>query len=365
LADGHPKQAFQGDTVWVFPVVRAVAGETHDTVCLANTARIRCVIQGRDSLRLGWPLRERLNIWSRLKDGFGIKWFELLPAKPRFGRNEPIRYRLKEWGHHQFSGRKPVASPGINWYQELCDTQGLRRLVVQVSYGAQSCMSADLRSDATRREAEVSCVPWICFRTDTSAVGWATGLLRALPYREGSTIVQTREFVSCDNRSLILGYLARLGHQFSSQPSPREIDSAGQVVFKGYVRRGRLYDDKGRPARLVPGKDLRRGDVVHFTSRGLYAIVAKDLAGSSWPWDGIPARLPVLGAFGRSPEVKSFPAVLWSLRTFFARSDFTVLRYPPFAPVPQKNLPAKRKPAPEGGVKHKDTKTQRHHRTKS
>jgi hypothetical protein len=193
-------------------------------------------------------------------------------------------------------------------------------------------------------------------------------LLGGVPFHDGSSDQQTAAFISCDDRTLLTSGLARIGYSLGAGSTPDEIDSAGRIMFQGYIRYGRLYDEEGRRAVVSLGRDLRRGDVIHFTTLGQYGIVADDSPRSGWSYGGIPAGLPVIQALSSYPQIRPFYAALWSLRTLFGKSNLKILRYeaiprPAFPKVKPKSArrpsvgkkpaPAIPKTPPKSGISQK------------
>jgi hypothetical protein len=330
LADERPTEAMLGDTVGVYPVVQLTTGDkTKDTVYLANTTRIARVGASGDTIGPGWPIQGRLSIWSKLKNLVKIEWYEVRPAKSHYRKGEKISYRLA-----------PLAAQG--WYQEFTGPLGSRRLVVRAQVGKQSVSSSYVGS-----EDAVSRIPWMTFRQDTTSTGWTFALLGAVPYREGSSSGKTRQLISYDSRTLVAYGLAHAGYQLSSDISTRELDSIGRPVFQGYIKFGRLYDQQGRRADLLLGRDLRRGDVIRFLTLKTSGVVADERPRSGWSYGGIPARLPIISAGPGFPKIRPLYSMLWSLKTLWGRAYIKILRYDP---IPQPPPPkVRRKPAPQPG----------------
>jgi len=325
-ANDDAKQAGPDDTVWVFPVVRVVRGE-RETLCLANTAHVGRV--GRqDELDSGWNLAGRVSIWNRLKKDLQLEWYEVRPVKQFFGRNERLRYRMVPLAGSK--GREPAEQ----WYRELLGPSGFTRLLVRVTYGSQSVASSNLSF-----ESDIARIPWVSFRRDAAWPGRLTGLLGAIPYRSGSTREQTDRYLCCDSRSFVASGLAQLGYEVKSTDEARWLDTLSQEVFSGYVRVGRLYDRKGRRSGF---HDIRSGDIVHFSTLGSYAVVLDSTRHRGYHYGGIPANLKLLRAARGSPEIVTFSTALWSLRTLFGRSCFSVHRLKPLV----KQQAPSRKPPP-------------------
>ena len=343
-AKDSPRVALPDDTVWAYPVVKVTLGDRQlDTIYLANTARLECA-------GWGWNVRDKVRIWSPLKNEVKLEWYEVKPTRARFRRHAALSYRLQRLSTPE------AGQPVDQWYREFSGHQGTMRLVVRAAYGTQSVTSGSVYSEAAVKE-----IPGISFRPDTFGIGWAATLLGSVPYRDGSSLEQTAGYLSCDSRSVVIYYLRHTcGRSLSGDTIPnrgdsghvpsldRTLDSAGQLVFKGYIRLGRLYDERGRRAHLRLGKDLRRGDVIHFTTLGSYGLVWDDHPPGGYSYGGIPARLPLLRAAQSYPQVQPFYTTLWSLRTLFGKSWFKVLRYEPIiraAPPAKKKIVARPAPA--------------------
>jgi hypothetical protein len=326
MADDSPREVSISDTVWVYPVLKVAVGEPRrETLYLCNTTHVRRVGRDGDTLQPGWPVGRHLDIWNKIKRDISLDWFEVVPSRERFGPKEGIRFRLK-----------PVAEQG--WSLELTGQPGTRRLAVQARYGGQAVRSCYLAS-----EASVACAPWLSVRRDTSATAWATSLVGALAYRDGSTPDQTANRISCDSRGLILYALSHNGYHFDAYNADA-LDSLGEPVFSGYIRRGKLYDASNRPARLALGQDIHLGDVMHFTSRRCYGMVADESPVRGWSFGGIPAGLPIVGANLTGPRVRPFHTYLRSLGSLFGKSEFTIRRYPYVPPPPPQKI--RRAPQP-------------------
>jgi hypothetical protein len=312
LADDAPKQVMAGDTVWVFPVVKLLIGKK-DTLYLANTLHLGRV--GRSSeTDSGWNTKDHTSIWNKLKDDISIEWYEVRPVKSFFGRNEPLEYRPVPLA------AKRRDEPAEDWYREFSGKAGFTRLQVRARYGLQTAFNDNLAF-----EHDVGQIPWASFRQDTTWFGCLTGMLGPVPYREGSTREQTNDYVCCDSRSLVAAGLAHIGYDIKPEDGDRALDALGEEVFSGYVRLGRLYDRKGLRSAF---RDVRPGDVIHFSSLESYAVVLQRPP-RGFTYGGIPARLRLIRAAHGSPEITTFSTALWSLRTLFARSYFTVLRFKP------------------------------------
>lgn len=345
-ASDNARLAGPGDTVWVFPVARVLLGGK-ETLYLANTAHVGRV--GRHSdLDSGWNLAGKLSIWNRLKNDLQLEWYEVRPVKQFFGPREPLRYRLVPLPE----GRNP--QPAEQWFRELTGPAGFLRLLVRVTYGNQSVASSNLSF-----ETDVARIPWVSFRQDTAWPGRLTGLLGAIPYRLNSTIEQTGRYLCCDSRSLIASGLTQLGYEVKSTDNERWLDTLSGEVFSGYARLGRLYDRKGRRSRF---HDIRPGDIVCFSTLGSYAVVLDSVRGRGYHYGGIPARLRLIRAARGSPEIATFSTALWSLRTLFGRSYFSVHRLRPLVrptPPSPKTRPAVRK-QPAAGKKNPSSARTRH-----
>jgi hypothetical protein len=325
LADDAPKQVMASDTVWAFPVVKLLIGK-NDTLYLANTLHLGRV--GRSSeVDSGWNTKDHTGIWNKLKDDISIEWYEVRPAKAFFGRNEPLQYRPVP-----LVGKRR-GEPAEDWYRELFGAAGFTRLLVRAQYGRQSVVSGNLAL-----EHDVGRTPWASFQRDTTWPGCLTGMLGPVPYREGSTREQTNGYVCCDSRSLVAAGLAHIGYDIKPEGGDRALDTLGEEVFSGYVRLGRLYDRNGLRSTF---RDVRPGDVIHFSSLGSYAVVLDRPPQRGFAYGGIPARLRLIRAAHGNPEITTLAGALWSLRTLFDRSYFTVLRF-----KPQNRLPATGRPQP-------------------
>ena len=340
LADDSPKEVSLTDTVWVYPVLKvAVGASKHETLYLCNTTHVSRVGRDGDTTRAGWSVQRRLDIWNKLKRDIRLDWFEVVPCRESYGSKDGIRYRFK-----------PVVEQG--WCLELTGGPGTRRLAIEASYGGQAVRSCNLAS-----EASVACAPWLSVRSDTSVAGWAGSLVGALPYRSGSTPEQTSNRISCDSRGLVLFALSHIGYHFDAYNADA-MDSMGEPIFSGFVKLGKLYGADGKPARLRLGQDVRKGDVIHFTSRQSYGIVSEETQVPGWSFGGIPAGLPVIGANSAGPRTRPLHAYLLSLRDFFGKSEFTIRRYPYVPPPPPPKVrnvrpPAAPKPAVAPKVKAK------------
>ena len=332
-ANDAPKLVIPGDTVWAFPVVRVLLGG-RETLCLANTSHLGRVGRYGDS-DSGWKLAGRLSVWNRLKADLKLEWYEVRPVKQFFGPREPLRYRLVPM---LADSREPSNAGGeqsaSQWFRELTGPTGFLRPLVRVTYGNQSVMSSN-----PSFENDIARIPWVSFRQDTAWPGRLTGLLGAIPYRLNSTREQTDRYLCCDSRSLIASGLAQLGYEVSPievTPLRREgvspllfspfLDSLSEEVFSGYIRLGRLYDRKGRRSAF---HDIRPGDIIRFSTLGSYAVALKDPPGRGYHYGGIPASLKLIRAARGSPEKVTFSTALWSLRTLFGRSYFSVHRLKP------------------------------------
>lgn len=313
LADDAAKQVMTGDTVWAFPVVKLLIGG-RETLYLANTLHLGRVGRAYDS-DSGWNMKGRTSIWNKLKDDISIEWHEVRPVKSCFDRNEPLQYRPVPLV------AKRRDEPDEDWYRELTGRAGFFRLLVQARYGLQSIVSGNLAF-----EHDVGELPWVSFRQDTSWLGSLTGMLGPVPYREGSTREQTSGYVCCDSRSLVAAGLARIGYDTKAEGGDLALDTLGETVFSGYVRFGQLYDRKGRRTGF---RDVRPGDVIHFSTLGSYAVVLQRPPTRGFAYGGIPAGLRLIRAAHGSPEITTFIRALWSFRTLFGRSYFTVLRFKP------------------------------------
>jgi hypothetical protein len=270
----------------------------------------------------------RVSIWNRLKNGLKLEWYEVRPVKQFFGPREPLRY----WMVPRPEGKN--AQPAEAWYRELTGPSGFLRLLVRATYGNQSVTSSNLSF-----ETDVARIPWVSFREDTAWPGQLTGLLGAIPYRLNSTTEQTGRYLCCDSRSLIASGLAQLGYEVRPADETRWLDSLSEEVYSGYVRVGRLYDRRGRRSGF---HDIRPGDIIHFSTLGSYAVVLDDARRRGYHYGGIPARLRLLRAAHGSPEMVTFSTALWSLRTLFDRSYFSVHRLKPIVkpPTPSRKPPA-------------------------
>ena len=337
LADDQPKEVKTSDTILVYPVVRVLDGEARrETLYLSNTTHVRRVGSDPDTTRPGWPIHRRIDIWNKLKSDIRIEWFEITPSGTCYPRGAAIHYFLK-----------PLTGRG--WSQELTGTPGTRRLAVEVHYGSQV-----VRSCQPVSEAVVAGSPWLSFRPDTTAGGWAANTIGGLPCREGSWPEQTFARTSCDSRSLVAYALSHIGYHFDSL-NTETMDSMGELVFSGYVRMGRLYDLQGRPARLKLGTDVQQSDVIHFLTSHCYGIVARDSAVPGVSYGGLPARLPVLSACDASPQIMTLGSLLMAhrflLAAYFGKSEIAIRRYPRIPPpppptrVPHRVRPVPRPPA--------------------
>ena len=328
MADDSPKEVSASDTVWVYPVLKVAIGTAErDTLLLCNTTHVRAVGRDGDTTSPGWPLFRHIDIWNKLKRDIQLDWFEVVPCRQSYGPREGVRYRYQ-----------PVKDQG--WALELTGRSGTRRLAVEARYGDQSVRSCYLAS-----EASVASAPWLSVGPDTSVAGWALGLVGALAHRSGSTLEQTRNRVSCDSRGVVLYALSHTGYRFDAYNAD-VLDSMGEPVFRGYVRLGKLYDAEDRPAWLKLGQDVRRGDVIHFTSRRTYGIIASDSPVRGWSLGGIPAGLPIVGANSAGPRVQPLYTWLWTLGNIFGKSEFTIRRYPCIPPPPPPKVRKARPPAP-------------------
>lgn len=305
-----------GDTVWAFPVVKLLIGKK-ETLYLANTLHLGRVGREYDA-DSGWNTKDHTSIWNKLKDDISIEWCEVRPVKSCFGRNEPLQYRPVPLVAKGAAGRD---TPAEDWYRELTGNPGFFRLLVRARYGLQSVLSDNLAF-----EHDVGELPWVSFRKDTSWLGFLTGFLGPVPYREGSTREQTSSYICCDSRSLVAAGLARIGYDIKPEYGDRALDTLGETVFSGHVRFGRLYDGKGRRSAF---RDIRPGDVIHFSTLESYAVVLERPPARGLAYGGMPARLRLIRAARGRPEITTFATALWSLRTLFGRSYFTVLRFKP------------------------------------
>lgn len=334
-AEDRPRQVMAGDTVWAFPVVKLlIAGK--ETLYLANTLHLGRVGRAFDS-DSGWNTSNHTSIWNKLKDDISIEWYEARPVKSCFGPHEPLKYRAVPLA------RNAHAESVENWYREVTGRPGLFRFLVRARYGVQSVASDNLSS-----EHDIGALPWVSFRQDTTWLGFLTGLVGPVPYREGSTREQTSGYVCCDSRSLIAAGLGQIGYAVKPEDGDRALDTLGREVFSGYVRFGRLYDRRGRRSAF---RDIRPGDVIHFSTLESYAVALAQPSRRGLAYGGIPAGLRLIRAARGSPEITTFATALWSLRTLFGRSYFTVLRYEPrLKPAPTMRRPAviRRRPSTAG-----------------
>jgi hypothetical protein len=326
LADDARKEVATSDTVWFYPVVKVAVGEKQqDTVYLSNTSRVRSVARASPPASKSSPGRERPNIWSQLKNDIRIEWCEVVPVRSEFGVHEATRYDLKllSW---------------TGWGHELTGQPGTWRLAVRARQGDQVVTSSYPIS-----EADLAGSSWVACRADTTALGWAASLLGPLPYRAGSTPEQTANRVSCSGQSVVAYALQHIGYHFDAYNS-ETMDSLGQPVFSGYVKLGRLYDRDGRLTWLRLGQDVRKGDVIHWTTNdrrrrrddGGYGFVAGDAPVRGLSFGGLPLMLPILGAGAGYPGLRPLYQVLLSLRTLFGKSKIIIRRYPsiPAPPSP-------------------------------
>jgi hypothetical protein len=334
LADDAAKQVMTGDTVWAFPIVKLLIGGK-ETLYLANTLHLGRVGRAYDA-DSGWNMKGHASIWNRLKDDISIEWYEVRPVRSCFDRNEPLQYRPVSLV------AKRRDEPAEDWYRELTGKAGFTRLLVRARYGLQSAVSGNLAF-----EHDIGELPWVSFRQDTTWLGSLTGMLGPVPYREGSTREQTSGYVCCDSRSLVAAGLARIGYDIKSEDGDRALDTLGDTIFSGYVRFGRLYDRKGRRTGF---RDVRPGDVIHFSTLESYAVALQRPPPRGFAYGGIPAGLRLIRAAHGSPEITTLSTALWSFKTLFGRSYFTVLRFKPQSKpqsiVSKQKATGRRQPAP-------------------
>lgn len=314
LADDAPKQVLMGETVWVYPVVRLQVPDTgslKDTVYLANTLHLGRIGRNGDTLAPSWLLPANRKLWSKYKNDVSIEWFLVEPTRRYFRKAEKARYHLK-------------TLDTCSWCLELTGPTGTRRLVALARYGTQAAFSGNIAS-----EDAVSRLPWVSFLPDTTNLGWSSAMLGLIPYRDACTQAEALRLTGCDDKGLLAYGLCHTGYRLGEDA---KLDSAGQLVFQGYIKLGRLYDTLGRPAHLALGRDVKQGDAIHFLSLRRYGLVVDVRPRTGLNYGGLPYRLPVLSAYRDFPRIQPLYQVLFSWRTLFTRSAIKVLRYPPVIP---------------------------------